>query len=479
MSIRLPGYNFGYNWDDIKKQMIGATEEKPEPPKPEPVSNSINRENSWSFFSNPRSDWEDRRKRMTEDYKKEMQLKFQEKVENDKRRRYPVQISKNPESPEKTNSYPESFRFNNSRVSYPSFESPPAPNKVEYYSPQVKSKFSPDPFKSSPQALQVLKSSQPLQSLQGLQPSQPESSFKQLGANLTYDQSRSLREKQLEEWRRSVQEQLEERNKLKEEEKSRKMMEDKLEEAKIKREVEELNKKHLQEIRFETGFVEENSFQPTRYEPPRPPPKVEEREAYPVRKPTKMITKPREDYRIRHEIILQEAGIRDIIHQIKAEANHAAAERQEILQDLERMKFEIKNTRVFDPFSYSFNYSRPFYLESNRFMSFSNAGKSIVNGSWGKNEELRAESQYFTKVQKREYHEIANQETLNQIQKLDQIIFAKLQETEEFDEGNQFGEPVKNLESQEKVIKEDSGEDSHDAAEVPVEVIEEDDVKIN
>ena len=432
----------GYNWEEIKKQMIGSAEEKPpEPTKPEAIQSSLSRESSWSFFNNPKSEFEDRRKRMTDDYRKEMQVKFQEKIEKDKRPRFvekqtvynspPPQIDKNEYSPY--------IRYNQSQVTYQSYESPPAPSRFEYYSPQVNKKFTPSPEPPKPVA-------------------KPEPVYEYAKANLTSDQSRSIRERQLEEWRKSVQAQVEERNKIKEEAKSKKMLEDRLEEAKIKREVDELNKKHQQEIRFETGMVVEDRYEPrTVYEPPpkRPPPKVEEREAYPVRKTVKKQTKPKEEYRVRHEVVLQEAGIRDIIHQIKAEASHAAAERQEIIQDLERMKFELRNTRLYDPYSYSYSYNRPLYEDSSvKYKTFASAGKSIVNG-WNKGEELHSKSTYFTKKQRNDYNDIASEEMISQLDKLDQIILSQIEEKEEFNEEMSAGE-VREVDNKDE-SKEDQG----------------------
>lgn len=480
----------GYNWEDIKKQMLGAPEEKPVEPKPaDPAPSTINRENSWSFFNNPRSEWEDRRKRMMDDYKKEMQVKFQEKTEKDKRQRFSESNQNNFHSPDRTKEYSQSLRTDNSQLSFNTFESPSS-YKVEYYSPQVKSKFSPENRSYVPQAGNLPKDNFDERNSQ--RSGYPVSDFKQIGANLTYEQSRSLREKQLEEWRRSVQTQLEERNKQKEEAKSRKLLEDKLEEAKVKREVEELNKRHQKEIRFEAGIPLEDHYEEAPiYENPRPKPKAlpkaEEYEVYPIRQQVSIKkTRVQDDYRVRHEIVLQEAGIRDIIHQIKSEASHAAAERQEIIQDLERMKFELKNTRIFDPFSYSVNNYRPSYQDNSKYTTFKSAGNSIVQGAWGKQEELRGESKYFTKMHKKEYYDIENQDAVNQLEKLDKILLTQIEETEEFpgdmqgaaivDLNEKFGEnkdsfnekEEKNEEMHADYVKEDNKED-------PDEEIEDDD----
>ena len=138
----------------------------------------------------------------------------------------------------------------------------------------------------------------------------------------------------------------------------------------------------MQEIRYETGLSTEEKYQP----PQRMPPKFEEREALPVRpvikqQQVKTQIKQKEDYKIKHDLVLQEAGIRDVIIKIKLEASHAAAERQEILVELDRMKAELRNTRLYDPFGNSSSYYRPYKPPENKFVGLSYAGKNIVSSN--------------------------------------------------------------------------------------------------
>ena len=455
----------GYNWDDIKKQMTGSVPEKPqEPAKFEQQPSEITRDNSWSFFNNPRSEWEDKRKSMVEDYRKEMHAKFQEKIEKDKKPKYIEKrefyssISTQPKPPEDPRS---SLSYNKSVIMTSSIDLSQSelPN---YYSPQVRPKYIPEPSSNpytnsyqnpfpesypyaappqnpysyqNPSQNNYLKSyaytslspshqSPNLKSYVPEKPAEPVAEYSK--TNLTSDQSKSIRERQLEEWKRSVQTQLEERNKTKEEQKSKKLLEDKLEEAKIKREVDELNKKYQQEIRYESGFTVEESYQPAPY---RPPPKVEEREAAPpLRQPFRQPTRPKEDYKIKHDLVLQEAGIRDIILKIKSEASHAAAERNEILIELDRMKAELRNTRIYDPFTNSSAYYRPYKPPENKFVTLSSAGKNIINGSRNQYDELQSKSKYISKRSDNHYHDIDSPEVKNQLSKLDDILSSQIDE---------------------------------------------------
>ena len=139
----------GYEWENIRKQMSGYIPEKPQdPPRHEPQQNIINRENSWSFFNNPRSEWEEKRKNMVEDYRKEMQAKFQEKIEKDKKPRFIEKrelynsMNHQERSIEDQRSYPIP---NKSNMMNSSLESSPPIERFDYYSPQYKSKYYQNP----------------------------------------------------------------------------------------------------------------------------------------------------------------------------------------------------------------------------------------------------------------------------------------------------------------------------------------------
>lgn len=425
-----------YDWDQIKKQMTRSDTEKPKETKEQikPESSVISRESSWSFFNNPRSEWEDRRKNLAEEYKKEMQAKFQEKIQKDQKPKYlekrefytSFNQPNNPvEDPKPYNNYHKNAI--NTSVEAAS----PIPEKFEYYSPQIKNKYnSPNPRYS-------------------LQEKNPEPHYEYSKANLTSDQNKLIRERQLQEWKKTVQAQMEDRNKIKEEQKSKKLLEDKLEEAKIKRELDELNRKYQKEIRYETGFNEE------KYEiPSRPPPKIEERETPPPSWPVvkHQVAKPKEDYKIKHDLVFQEAGIRDVIIKIRSEASHAAAERQEILAELERMKSELRLNRQYDPYSSSKAY-KPVV---NRYIPFTSAGKSIITNTWKQNDELHSQTKYFTKNNYREYNEIDSSQVKNQLNKLDELLMPAINENilDEDEKYNKTTEKIpENLDSQDIPIK--------------------------
>lgn len=433
----------GYAWEDVKKQITGSVPEvRKEPQKAEPKHEEIARDNSWGFFNNPRSEWEDKRKSMVEDYRKEMQAKFQEKIEKDKKPKY-MEKREFYSSMKQTEEPKQNLLYNRSVVMNQSLDVSQS-EQPSYYSPQYRSKFDSNPYSyQSPVINPQYSNTVPQNPIANPQPysnprqyikeKSPEPRYEYSKTNLTSDQNKGIREKQLEEWKKTVQAQLEERNKAKEEQKSRKLLEDKLEEAKIKRDLDELNKKYQQEIRYETGAADE------KYEPVqvyRPPPQFEEREAMPMR--TSVIRQPvkvKDDFKTKHDLVLQEAGIRDIILKIRSEANHAAAERQEILIELDKMKSELRNTRLYDPFGASSAYYRPYKSPENKFLTFSSAGKSIVNNSWKQNEELNSKSKYIVKKNNVYYNEIDSPEVKHQLSQLDSILTSQIEEKSGEDDG--------------------------------------------
>lgn len=430
----------GYDWNSVKKQLYNfAPENPPEPekPKPNPSPPPLTRESSWNFFSNPKSEWEERRKHMVDDYRKEMQSKFQEKIIKDQKPKYiekqefynsVKQGDKFLEDSQSTLSYNKSFIITNPHDNALTG----VKEKIEYYSPQMQSKYQKDRT--------IGKETSPNRPLQTV--------FEYSKANMTSDQNKILRERQLEEWKKSVQEQLQERNKAKEELKSKKMLEDKLEEVKIKREIEDLHKKYKQELRYESGLTLEDNYKP------QPKSKVQEtqetREVYnnykPVQTDKKQAykenkpVKKKEDYRMNHENTLQEAGIKDITLKIRSEATYAAKERQEVLNDLERMKAEIRSTRIFDPFAPSSLYAQAYKPPENRSIQLSYAGKGIINNNW-RNTELQGQSTYVYKKPHNTYNDIESADIKNQLSKLDEILSLNIEKEikeEDDEEGKEF-----------------------------------------
>ena len=196
-------------------------------------------------------------------------------------------------------------------------------------------------------------------------------------------------------------------------------------------------------MRYETGMPVEDVYKPTR-----PPPKHEEREAPPVRTLTKHASKTKEDYKVKHELVLQEAGIRDIIMKIKSEASHAAAERQDILADLDRMKAELRNTRLYDPFAAIYNSKqyRPDY-------KLSYAGKSIVNNSKKHYDELQHQSKYIVNKYKNEYNEIQSPQVKNQLNRLDEILMTQINENFEEEKEENDEKIVENMIENQEIVK--------------------------
>ncbi|OMJ80523.1 hypothetical protein SteCoe_19219 [Stentor coeruleus] len=433
----------GYNWDEAKKQMTGQSyENPPESVKPEPQP-GISKEGSWAFFNNPRSEWEDRHKLMVDNYRKEMQTKYQEKVQREQKPKYiekqeyynSVNYEKTIEDTRSGLSYNKSWLSGNTNDN-----SLIQKDKPEYQSPQFKQKNpqNPTPTRENP-------STGPLQNMYGYSKT-----------NLTSEQNKVLRDKQMEEWKRSVQQQMEDRNRLKEEQRSKQIMEEKREEAKLQREIDELNKKYKQEIRYEAGLPLEEKYEPPPVQQvkfkPQPEPKVvvknEEKTPMPIQmpiRPNKKISyRHQEDFELKHENELKEAGIRDTIMRIRSEATHAAEERQEILKDLERMKSEIRNTRIFDPMAQSYLYNQNYYKPDYRSGQLSQAGKGIIGNNWA-NQELQSKSTLITRKNYNGqglYNDIENMEIKKQLNRLDEILMGQIEERDIEDEENGMGNIV-------------------------------------
>lgn len=443
----------GNNWDEAKKQMTGQNfENPPEVIKPE-LQPGINREGSWAFFNNPRSEWEDRHKLMADNYRKEMQLKYQEKVQREQK---PKHIEKQ-EYYNSINQYEKTVDDTRTGLSYnkswlsgnTNDNSFVQKEKSDYQSPQFKQKNpqNPTPIRENP-------STGPLQNVYGYSKT-----------NLTSEQNKVLRDKQMEEWKKSVQQQMEDRNRLKEEQRSKQIMEEKREEAKLQREIDELNRKYKQEIRYEAGLPLEEKYDPPPVPQakaklnakPQPEPKdvvkSEEKIPMPMQMPMpiryskKISYKHQDDFELKHENELKEAGIRDTIMRIRSEATHAAEERQEILKDLEKMKAEIRSTRIFDPMAQSYLYSQNYYKPDYRSGQLSQAGKGIIGSNWV-NQELQSKSTLITRKAYNGqglYNDIENLEIKNQLSRLDEILMGQIEERDIEEEEKDMENIVKHV----------------------------------
>ncbi|OMJ66779.1 hypothetical protein SteCoe_36259 [Stentor coeruleus] len=420
----------GYNWDEAKKQIPGQSFENPnESVIPEPQS-KINREGSWGFFNNPKSEWEDRHKLMADNYRKEMQIKYQEKVQRD-------QKPKNIEKQEYYNlpkQYENIIDDTRSGLSYNKSWISGAINDNSYTQndiPDYKNSQFKQNNPQNPTPTRENLTTNPLQNVYGYSKT-----------NLTSEQNKILRDKQMDEWKKSVQQQMEDRNRMKEEQKSKQIMEEKREEAKLQREIDELNRKYKQEIRYEAGLPLEEKYEPPFIpevkEKSQPEVKIvvknEEKNPMPIQMPIrhakKISYKYHEDLELKHQNELKEAGIRDMIIRIKSEATNAAEERQELLKDLERMKAEIRNTRIFDPTSQSYLYNQNYYKPDFRSGQLSKAGKGIIGFNWV-DQELQSKSTLITKKAYNDqglYNDIENLGVKKQLNRLDEILMGQIEE---------------------------------------------------
>lgn len=397
-----------------------TSQPKPDP-QPKPLETTkptkpTNRENAWNFFSNPKSEWEDRHKLIAEEYRKEMHAKFQEKIIKDQKPKYlekqefynSLKSYENlTEDPQNTLTYNKSFVTNPSNDS--SLLGPK--EKVDYFSPQIVSKY-----QQNTENIQ----NRPLQTVFGYSKT-----------NLTSDQTQLIRQKQLEDWKKSVKEQLEERDRLKMEVRSKKIQQERLEEAKVQKELEELNKRYKNELRYEAGLPLEDKnegqnklIQAEKVKIPQSP--QENQGNYEVKEPKQGNYESRyqenkdfymglvpyvniepvqafrkqpfrvvKDYKGRHENALKESGIRELIKKIHSDALTAVAERQEVLSELETLKNEIRYSRISDPFAYKSPYVQA-YRPDYRSLQLAYAGKGIVTNTWH-NSELESSSMYLSK----------------------------------------------------------------------------------
>ncbi|OMJ81823.1 hypothetical protein SteCoe_17645 [Stentor coeruleus] len=406
--------------------------DKTSQPKPDPQSKPLEitkptqtstRENAWNFFSNPKSELEDRHKLINEEYRKEMHAKFQEKIIKDQKPKYiekqefynslkkPENLIENPQN---------SLSYNKSFVTNPSNDTSllGPKEKVDYFSPQIVSKYQQNPIQTTDNI-----QNRPLQTV-----------FRYSKTNMTSDQAQEIRQKQLEDWKKSVKEQLEERDRLKMDIRSKKIQEEKLEDVKVQKEIEELNKRYQNELRYEAGLPLEdkndhqvqlkqdekvkipqspkdpqNNYEPKQQKQGNFERSYQENKDYhmglgsysnlepiqPFRKQPFRVTK---DYQGRHENALQEAGIRELIKKIRSDAMTAVVERQEVIHELETIKNEIRNSRILDPFAYKSPYVQA-YQPDYRSLQLAYAGKGIITNTW-QSSELESSSMYLSKKPK-------------------------------------------------------------------------------
>ncbi|CAG9333500.1 unnamed protein product [Blepharisma stoltei] len=401
-----------------------------------------------NFFTNPTSDWEQRRKLMQEEYKKEFQKSMQESQKKTRKGRIPeneetyVPDTLNKEPRPYPIPYPiqqsftrsegniptqnfmngfgyrqQSFSNNFSKEPEPTWLTPdktfPAQDQYSsnfYFSQNIPQKVS---FQEQPSKINypVFPNNRPSEeyfpfgkpgagapnrdengnivtkrpgNFMNSQPEPQHQNNPRSNGNspqpLRNEDYQNNKQKQKDEWRKELQEQVLERQRQKEEQKQRKLLEEKIEEAKIMRELKELEHKYKKEIKFEKGEDTNSEFSEPFSQEPLPPkereiekPKMEfQTKEYQEVKPQRQTiydVKPREleVWQSRSELVGQHNALREIITKIRQEASNSNNERIDAINELERLKNELRQKRIEDEYkskksmalSYQSNYYHP------------------------------------------------------------------------------------------------------------------------
>lgn len=183
--------------------------------------------------------------------------------------------------------------------------------------------------------------------------------------NWTHDQQRVLRDQQKDEWKKSLLEQVQEKERIKQAEKNRKILEEKKEEEKIANQLHELEKQYKREIRGEQGLPYEQDYysSETKSEEKFEKPKISEKKTEKIEKlkenPQPVIREieslqPKaskkyefnpikfEYWKAKSELAVQHGNFKDVIDKLRYDADQAQIERNEAMIELDRFRDSLK-----------------------------------------------------------------------------------------------------------------------------------------
>ena len=266
--------------------------------------------------------------------------------------------------------------------------------------------------------------------------------LKSFHANLSYDEQKTIRERQKEEWRKALQEQMKQRQEAKEREKKNKIEREKIEEAKLNSEINELRDKYKREILYEKGYSNNMHYEPKERQQPkqykelqREPqkesykelPKEPHRELHrePQKEPTRVTQssskklihnyKDVDSWQAKVDYQAQQSSLENIISRLKEEARNAEFQRLEAMKELDKLKQNVESRsfvlRSPEPMYYRPPITPPKrnFSTDSKFIPLTNAGHSIINQS------------YKPKVSSN-YSKIEDSDTKSQIARLDQLL---------------------------------------------------------
>lgn len=287
-------------------------------------------------------------------------------------------------------------------------------------------------------------------------------------ANWTFDDQQKLRDVKRDEWRKGLLEQVQDKERKKQEEKNRKLMEDKKEEEKIAQERQLLEAKYKKEINSELGlpYEDEKPRKPKIVEAPKPVTKLKEpikESPMPVIKELNQVNAPNPKFRnvefnplkldywkARSDLEIQQNSFKNILAKLKQDADQAHYERNEAMLELDRFREQLRMSSIDNDLryqqksmfnrNYSGNIGGPYkvYEPSKNYESFKNYDShKISDDFFSTSKPLTYESKFVplvnagqsmmipatnTSISRPDYGDIGFNEVRDQLVEIDQIL---------------------------------------------------------
>ncbi|CAG9325315.1 unnamed protein product [Blepharisma stoltei] len=439
-----------------------------------------------NFFTNPRGEYDSRRAQLADDYRKEIQKASQERekisrrgrilekedsympnTQNREARPYPVQESTafrrdenqfpkqfgSQDSGYQPNGYSlEGMQYQNASIPYQNFSQPSQYQTSK--KPEAKQESSEEYFPFGRPGAGA-----PMRDSQGRIVTKRPAGFtnnkgdpagtikfeKQYESSMYQDKRETLKD----DWRKALNDQMIEKKKKTEEDKARKLLEERIEEAKIMREQKELEKKFRHEIKYERGEVATPSDKTERtsqvvFQDAKKPETTQPVVTQP-NPPKEINNEPRprqrelDVWQSRGELVGQHSALKDIIEKLKSEASRSNVERMDALNELDKLKEELRQrslvtaqknqfsiAQAFRPYYYSqpiletkpnFAPSNSYHISSNsEFIPFQNSSAPVSVKRNMSGYQLSKPSV------KNDYSYIKSAEVKNQLENLDLLI---------------------------------------------------------
>ena len=281
-------------------------------------------------------------------------------------------------------------------------------------------------------------------------------------ANWTFDDHKALRDQQKDDWRKSLLEQVQEKERLKKEEKEKILRLEREEEEKISNQLHELEKKYKDEIRGEQGLPPEPQKYVEKFErKPRnknnnkipenindnfkesPQPLVKEIDFIQNQKPKAKVYEFNplkiEYWQAKSDLAVQHNSFKNVIAKLRYDADQAHLERNEAMMELDKfrdaLRIRLVDTEIKSQQKglYQYNYS----LLGNYKSYQANLQKKIENESFYQQKVLDSESKFVPLVSaghsvvhtassenRNKYDEIDSIDVKNQLADLDLLLYS-------------------------------------------------------